>query len=83
MKKYRVYGNVNVLVETFVEIPDDEKLDEDEILARAYDEFQGISSFCGNGGTDKLIGVNGENDALQADEEIEFTYCECLDSDCD
>ncbi len=45
MKKYRVYGNVNVLVETFVEVPDDEELNEEEILARAYDEFQGISSF--------------------------------------
>ncbi len=78
MKKCRVYGNVNVLVETFVEVPDDEELNEEEILARAYDEFQGISSFCGNGGTDKLIGVNGENDALQADEDIEFTYCELV-----
>lgn len=83
MKKYRVYGNVNVLVETFVEIPDDEEITEEEVLARAYDEFQGIESFCGNGGIDKLIGVNGENDALQADEDVEFTYCELVESDCD
>lgn len=79
MKKYRVVGNISVTVETFVEMPDDKEYDEEEVFAKAYEEFQGVDNYAGNGGTDKLIGVNNADDALQADEEIEFTYCELLE----
>lgn len=76
MKKYRVFGNISVTVETFVEMPEGKEYDEEEIFAKAYEEFQGIDNYAGNGGIDKLVGVNNEDDALQADGEVEFTYCE-------
>lgn len=78
MKKYRVFGNTNVVVTTVIEIPDNEELTEDEIYARAYETFEGVSSFAGNGGTDKLVGVNGKEDTIDADNEIEFDDFELL-----
>lgn len=71
MKRYRVFGNTNIVVSTVIEVPDDEELTEDEIYARAYDAFEGVIPFAGNGG-DKLIGVNGEEDTIDADNEVEF-----------
>ncbi len=72
MKKYRVFGHTTVTVSTVIEIPDDVELDEDEIYERARNEFDGISAFAGNGGTDKIIGVDGREDSISADEEVEF-----------
>lgn len=83
MKKYRVYGNVNVVVTTIVEVPDDEQIAADDIYALAYEKFEGISSFVGNGGCDKLIGVCGSEDTIDADQEVEFDDYELLNSDCD
>lgn len=37
-----------------------------------YRVFGGICSYCGNGGIDKLIGVDGEYDTIEADESVEF-----------
>lgn len=78
MKRYRVFGNTNIVVTTVIEVPDDEELTAEDIYARAYDEFEGISSFCGNGGTDKLIGVNSSEDTIDADNEVEFDDYELL-----
>lgn len=78
MKRYRVFGNTNVVVTTVIEVPDDEEMTADDIYARAYDAFEGVTSFCGNGGTDKLIGVCGEEDTIDADSEIEFDDYELL-----
>lgn len=72
MKRYRVFGHTTVTVSTVIEVPDDEDLDEDEIYERASNEFDGIGSFAGNGGIDKIIGVNGYSDSISADEEVEF-----------
>lgn len=81
MKRYRVFGNTNVVVTTVIEVPDDEELTEDEIYARAYESFQGVSSFAGNGGIDKLIGVNGEKDTIDADNEVKFDDYDLLCSE--
>lgn len=81
MKK-KVYGHVYVTVYKEIEIDDSELqgLDEDEIkelfIEKAYDEFGGISSFVGNGGTDKLIGVYGSDEGLHEDGEVEFEEVE-------
>ena len=79
MKRYRAFGNTNIVITTVIEVPDNEELTKEEILARAYDTFEGVASFVGNGGTDKLIGVCGEEDTIGADNEVEFDDFELLD----
>ena len=65
--EYRVYGHTTVTVSTLVEANSEE-----EAIEKANQEFGGILSYCGNGGTDKLIGVDGEYDTIEADESVEF-----------
>ena len=79
MKKYRVFGNANITVSTIIEFPDNEELTAEEIFERACDTFEGISSFVGNGGTDKLIGVCGEDDTIDADSVVDFDDFELLE----
>jgi hypothetical protein len=76
MKK-KVYWSFNAVVYKEVEI-DNSKLEgmsEDEIdelfVEKAYEEFGGIKSIVGNGGTDKLIGVHGRDEGIYKDCEIE------------
>lgn len=73
MKQYRVYGTTTVTVSTVVEVADDENLTEEEICERAACEFQGVASFCGNGGFDKLIGVCGSDDTIDTGGDVEFS----------
>lgn len=69
--KYRVMGNVQVTISTVVE--SEEKLTEDEIYEKASREFGGISQLVGNGGCgDRMIGVNGPDDTIIADEQPTF-----------
>ena len=76
MKKVRVFGNTSVTVSTIITVQDDAT--DEEIMEAAEKHFQGISSFCGNGGMDKLIGVNGEDDTISADEPVSFDdYTDC------
>lgn len=74
MKRYRVTGHTTVTVSTVIEVSDEEaeELDEAEIYERAAAEFDGIGAFAGNGGIDKIIGVYGSHDTIDADEEVEF-----------
>lgn len=67
MKKYTVFGHTEITVSTVVEANSIE-----EAIEKAEERFKGISSFCGNGGTDKLIGVNGEDDTISADSCVKF-----------
>lgn len=76
MKRYRVYGTVTVTVETLVEMPDNKDYSEEEVFAKAEEEFEGIDNYAGNGGIDKLIGVVNDDDSIQSDGEVMFTYCE-------
>jgi hypothetical protein len=48
----------------YVEVEAD---NEDEAIDSAYDEAH-ISGYCGNGGSNKLIGVSGENISIEAGE---------------
>lgn len=73
MKKYTVTGYANVVVEVTVEAENEE-----EAIEKAYDNVS-IDSYCGNGGTDKLIGVCNTDEAtanIYADSELEYEEVE-------
>lgn len=73
MKKYTVTGYANVVVEVTVEAENEE-----EAIEKAYDNVS-IDSYCGNGGTDKLIGVCNTDEAtasIYADSELEYAEVE-------
>lgn len=74
MKKYAVYGKVTIFV--CVEL---EAENEKEAIEKAYEECSGPTSFAGNGGYDKLIGVYDTDDAIVSiacDDEVEYTEVE-------
>ena len=73
MKKYTVTGYANVVVEVMVEAENEE-----EAIQKAYDNVS-IDNYCGNGGTDKLIGVCDTDEATASiydDSELEFAEVE-------
>jgi len=63
MKKYRVTFPYVCFVAVNVEAEN-----KDDAIDLA-EEDAGITGFCGNGGSDKLIGVYGENVSISASEE--------------
>lgn len=65
--KYRVIGTIQVSVGIIVEAEN-----EDDAIQKAYKEFGGVTGYCGNGGTDKLIGVDGDTEWIEADGIVEF-----------
>lgn len=69
--KYRVIGNIQVSVGIIVEAEN-----EDEAIQNAYEEFGGVNGYCGNGGTGKLIGVDGDTEWIEADGIVEFNDVE-------
>ncbi len=69
--KHRVIGNIQVSVGIIVEAEN-----EDEAIQNAYEEFGGVNGYCGNGGTDKLIGVDGDTEWIEADGIVEFNDVE-------
>lgn len=69
--KYRVSGNLQVSVGITVEAESEE-----EAIKKAYEEFGGVDNYCGNGGMDKLIGVEGDEEWIEADGIVEFTSAE-------
>lgn len=72
MKKIRVFGHATVTVSTLITVRDGTELSEKEIYRRAKRKFGGIHAFLGNGGDDKLIGVEEENETIAADEPVVF-----------
>lgn len=73
MKKYIVTGYTRVTVEVTVEAENEE-----EAIEKAYDNVS-IDNYCGNGGTDKLIGVCNTDEAtasIYADSELEHAEVE-------
>lgn len=70
--KYRVYGSVPVSVTITVEAESEEAA-----IEAAYNEFPGLTSYCGNGGIDQLVGVYDDAVSLGAcGAESEFTEAE-------
>lgn len=78
MKKYRVCGATTVTVYQEVWAND-----EDEAIDKAYDKLSSLTAFCGNGGTDRLIGVYGDDSSVSADDCIEWNDTEMLEEDPD
>lgn len=73
MKKYTVTGYANVVVEVTVEAENEE-----EAIEKAYDNV-GIDNYCGNGGTDKIIGVCDTDEAtasIYVDSELDYVEVE-------
>lgn len=73
MKKYIVTGYANVVVEVTVEAENEE-----EAIQKAYGNVS-IDNYCGNGGTDKLIGVCDSDEAtasIYADSELDYVEAE-------
>lgn len=72
MKRYRVHGCTEIEVTVIVEVEDGVELSEEEIYAKAEEEFAGIESFAGFGDCDHLIGVSDEEATIAADNEVIF-----------
>lgn len=73
MKKYTVTGYANIVVEVTVEAENKE-----EAIEKAYDNVS-IDNYCGNGGTDKLIGVCDTDEAtadIYAYSELDYVEAE-------
>jgi hypothetical protein len=71
MKQYKVTGSTYCIVTVIVEAEN-----EDDAIEIADEKFSGITSFCGNGGVDKLIGVSGDDESIYCDGEMEWSEAE-------
>ena len=78
MYKYRVMGTTVVTVYKEVWANNEE-----EALNKAYDELYSLKEYCGNGGCDKLIGVDGYDESVAADDNIKYDDAEILEYDPD
>lgn len=68
--KFTVLGNTQVTVSIQVEANNEE-----EAYEKAKKQFKGIHAYVGNGGIDKLIGVEGKYETIAADEPVTFDDC--------
>lgn len=73
MKTYRVTGMCKIICGMTVKAED-----EKEAIEKANEMFGGLSSYVGNGGTDKLLGVSDTsfNQWIAPDADPEFDECE-------
>ena len=78
MRRYIVYGRTTVIITTEVEAESEE-----EAYEIADGQRCGLDVYVGNGGTDKLVGVDGENESVSADEEIVYYDIEVPESEYD
>jgi hypothetical protein len=74
--RYRVYGYAEVEVAIDVEADN-----ADDALEVALDNRSYLSSFCGNGGVDKLIGVDGYDESVYPIGEIRYERAEAVDAE--
>ena len=78
MKLYKVYGTttVSVVKEVWAN-------SEDEAYDRAQNELESLTEYCGNGGYDKLIGVDGEGESVACYDSICYDDIEVIEDDPD
>ena len=62
MKKYKVYGTYTITITKEVWATN-----EDDAIDKASNTFGGIIEYCGNGGYDKLVGVENDDESVAAD----------------
>ena len=73
--KVRVYGIVSIGVSIVIDTNTD---DRDVVYDEASDQFGGMHNFAGNGGCDKLVGVYGSDESIEAGDEVEWNDIEIL-----
>ena len=78
MKKYRVYGTTTVSV-----VKEIWANNEDEAYDKAYRQLDSLTEYCGNGGYDKLVGVDGDDERVSAGDEIIYDDIEMIEEDPD
>lgn len=76
MKKYRVCGTTTVTVYKEVWAND-----EDDAYRKAERELNSLTEYCGNGGYDKLIGVDGSDESVSVYDDIHYDDIEELEDD--
>ena len=76
MKKFRVIGTTVVTV--YKEVWANDK---DEAMEKAENQLSSLTAYCGNGGCDKLVGVDDSDESVSADEFIEWDDVEMLEDD--
>lgn len=76
MKKFKVMGTVEVTVykEVWANC-------EEEAYNKAYRQLDTLTEYCGNGGYDKLVGVEEEGESVAADGIIEYNDIEIIEND--
>ena len=74
MTKYRVYGTtvVTVCKEVWAN-------NEEEAFDKASNQLDSLTAYCGNFGYDKLVGVDGDGESVDADGYIEWNDTEMLE----
>ena len=79
MKKYAVHGVVEVEV-----IKEVWANSEDEAYEKAANQLTNLTEYCGNGGYDKLIGVEGDGESVATCcNDIDYNDIELLEDDPD
>lgn len=66
-KKYDVHGTIPVVIHITVEADNGE-----QAIKIAEKKFRGVKEYTGNGGINKLIGVDGDNEAITIDGNVKF-----------
>lgn len=78
MKKFKVYGNVNVVVTKEVWARTAE-----EAMEKAQERLSCLTAYCGNGGWDKLVGVENHDESVDVFDDIVYDDVEELEDDPD
>ena len=78
MKLYKVYGTttVSVVKEVWAN-------SEDEAYDKAQNQLESLTEYCGNGGYDKLIGVDGDGESVACYDSICYDEIEVIEDDPD
>ena len=78
MKKFKVCGNVNVVVTKEVWANTAE-----EAMEKASERLSCLTAYCGNGGWDKLVGVEKYDESVDIFDDIVYDDAEELEDDPD
>lgn len=78
MKKYKVYGTATVTVTKEVWAND-----EDEAIEKAYSALPCLTAYCGNGGDDKMVGVEEDGESVEVFDDIEYNDTKEIEDDPD
>lgn len=76
MKKFRVMGTTVVTVYKEVWAHN-----EDEAMEKVENQLSSLTAYCGNGGCDKLVGVDDSDESVSADELIDWDDVDMLEDD--